>query len=39
MIRIAGAVSLVVIAVLGTFFVNTDDILLGEIIDMIKSFQ
>jgi len=38
-IRIAGAVSLVVIAILGTFFVNPDDILLGEIIDMIKSFQ
>jgi len=39
MIRMAGAVSLVVIAILGTFFVNPDDILLGEIIDMIKSFQ
>ncbi len=39
MVRIAGAVSLVVIAILGTFFVNPDDILLGEIIDMIKSFQ
>ncbi len=39
MIRIAGAVSLVVIAILGTFFVNPNDILLGEIIDMIKSFQ
>jgi predicted nucleic acid-binding Zn ribbon protein len=39
LIRIAGAISLVVIAVLGTFFVNPDDILLGEIIDMIKSFQ
>jgi len=39
MIRLAGAVSLVVIAILGTFFVNPDDILLGEIIDMIKSFQ
>jgi len=38
-IRIAGAVSLVVIAILGTFFVNPDDVLLGEIIDMIKSFQ
>jgi len=38
-IRIAGAVSLVIIAILGTFFVNPDDILLGEIIDMIKSFQ
>ncbi len=39
MIRISGAVSLVVIAILGTFFVNPDDVLLGEIIDMIKSFQ
>ena len=39
MIRMAGAVSLVVIAILGTFFVNPDDILLGKIIDMIKSFQ
>ena len=38
-IRIAGAVSLVGIAILGTFFVNPDDILLEEIIDMIKSFQ
>jgi len=38
-IRIAAAVSLVVIAILGTFFVNPDDVLLGEIIDMIKSFQ
>ena len=38
-IRIAGAVSLVVIAILGTFFVNPDDVLLGEIVDMIKSFQ
>ena len=39
MIRISGAVSLVVIAILGTFFINPDDILLGKIIDMIKSFQ
>jgi hypothetical protein len=39
MIRVAGAVSLVTIAILGTFFVNPDDVLLGEIIDMIKSFQ
>ena len=38
-IRIIGAVSLVVIAILGTFFVNPDDVLLGEIIEMIKSFQ
>jgi len=38
-IRIAGAISLVIIAILGTFFVNSDDILLGEIIDIIKSFQ
>ena len=38
-VRIAGAVSLIVIATLGTFFVNPDDVLLGEIIDMIKPFQ
>ncbi|NWK07873.1 hypothetical protein HX847_05630 [Marine Group I thaumarchaeote] len=38
-IRIVGAVSLVVIAILGTFFVNPDDILLGELIDVIKYFQ
>lgn len=38
-IRIIGAISLIVIAILGTFFVNPDDILLGEIIDMIKSFR
>lgn len=38
-IRIAGAISLVTIATLGTFFVNPDDVLLGEIIDLIKSFQ
>lgn len=39
MIRIVGAISLVIIAILGTFFVNPDDVLLGDIIDMIKSFQ
>jgi predicted nucleic acid-binding Zn-ribbon protein len=39
LIRIVGAVSLVVIAVLGTFFVNSDDVLMGEIVDLIKSFQ
>ena len=38
-VRIVGAVSLIVIAALGTFFVNPDDVLLGEIIDLIKSFQ
>ena len=38
-IRIVGAVSLIVIAALGTFFVSPDDVLLGEIIDLIKSFQ
>lgn len=38
-IRIAGAISLVTIAALGTFFVNPDDVLLGEIIELIKSFQ
>ncbi len=36
-IRIVVAVSLISIAILGTFFVNPDDILLGEIIDLIKS--
>ena len=39
MIRIGGAISLITIATLGTFFVNPDDVLLGEIIEMIKSFQ
>ncbi len=39
MVRIAGAVSLVVIAILGTFFLSPDYILIWEIIDMIKSFQ
>ena len=39
MIRIAGAVSLITIAILGTFFVNPDDVLLGDIIELIKSFQ
>ena len=39
LIRIVGAVSLIVIAALGTFFVNPDDILLGEIIDLVKSFR
>jgi len=38
-IRLIGAVSLVIIAILGTFFVNPDDVLLGEIIDIVKSFQ
>ncbi|HJJ23322.1 MAG TPA: hypothetical protein OQH54_06375 [Nitrosopumilus sp.] len=37
LIRIVGAVSLIVIATLGTFFVNPDDVLVGEIIDLIKS--
>lgn len=36
-VRIIGVVSLIVIATLGTFFVNPDDVLLGEIIDLIKS--
>ncbi len=39
MIRIAGAVSLVIIAILGTFFFKPDDVIMGEIIDMIKSLQ
>jgi len=34
-----GAVSLIIIAAFGTFFVNPDDVLLGEIVDLIKSFQ
>jgi len=37
-IRMDGTVS-IVIAIHGTFFVNPEDILLKEIIDMIKSFQ
>jgi len=37
LVRIAGAISLIVIAALGTFFVNPDDVLLGKIIDLIKS--
>jgi len=37
LVRIIGAVSLIVIATLGTFFVNPDDVLLSEIIDLIKS--
>jgi len=36
-VRIAGATALVIIAIIGTFFVNPDDVLLGEVIDMIKS--
>ena len=39
MIRICGAISLIAIATIGTFFVNPDDVLLGEIIEMIKSLQ
>ncbi len=38
-IRVIGAISLITIAALGTFFVNPDDIILGEIIEMVKSFQ
>ncbi|MFQ5496363.1 MAG: hypothetical protein ACE5DU_00590 [Nitrosopumilus sp.] len=38
-VRIIGAVSLTIIAILGTFFVNPDDVLLEKIIDIIKSFQ
>lgn len=37
-IRTAGAVSMIIIAILGTFFLKPDDELLKEIIDMIKSF-
>ncbi len=36
-IGITGAVSLIVIATLGTFLVNPDDVLVGEVIDLIKS--
>ena len=39
MVRIGGAISLITIAILGTFFVNPDDILIGEIIGMIKGLQ
>ena len=38
-IRIIGAVSLMVIATLGTFFVNTDNVLAEKIIDLIKSMK
>lgn len=38
-IRTVGAISLIVIAILGTFFVNPDDVLLGKIIEMIDSFK
>jgi len=38
-VRIISASFLVIIAIFGTFFVNSDDAMLGEIIDMIKSFQ
>lgn len=39
MIRIIGAVSLIVIATLGTFFVNPDNVLAEKIIDLIKSMK
>ncbi|MDX1441100.1 MAG: hypothetical protein R3237_01405 [Nitrosopumilaceae archaeon] len=38
-IRIIGAISLITIATLGTFFVNPDDVLLGKIIEMIQSLK
>lgn len=38
-IRTVGAISLIVIAVIGTFFVNPDDVLIGKIIEMINSFK
>ena len=38
-IRIIGAVSLIVIATLGTFFVNPDNVLAEKIIDLIKSMK
>jgi len=37
LIRTAGAISMIIIAILGTFFLRPDDELLKEIVDMIKS--
>ena len=37
-VRIAGAIALITIAIVGTFFVNPDDVLLGEIIEIIRGF-
>ena len=37
-IRTAGAVSMIVIAILGTFFFKPDDTLFKDIMEMIKSF-
>ena len=37
-IRTAGAVSMIIIAILGTFFFKPDDTMLKDIMDMIKSF-
>jgi len=39
LVRIAGATALVIIAIIGTFFVNPDDALLDEIIQIIKSLE
>ena len=38
-IRTAGAVSMIIIAILGTFFLKPDNALLEDIIEMIKSFN
>jgi len=38
-IRTTGAVSMIIIAILGTFFIKPDNVLLEEIIEMIKSFK
>jgi len=38
-IRTAGAASMIIIAILGTFFFKPDSALLEEIIDIIKSFR
>ena len=35
-VRIVGATALVIIAIIGTFFVNPDNVLLGEVIDNLK---
>jgi len=39
LIRTIGALSMIVIAILGTFFFNSDNALFEEIIELIKSFK
>jgi len=39
LVRIVGATALVIIAIIGTFFVNPDNALLDEIIQIIKSLE